>query len=187
MSQDNPTSSPPEPTAGAGRAPRRLAAAPRWLIGAAAISLCLNLAFIGLVAGLHAKGGPPGLDGLDLGAIRRAAGDLEPEARREMRAVFEARRPAIRAAARAAGRARAALADAIAATPYDAARVSAALAEMREARLTAADQAIGGFEEALARLDDDARAVLAERLARRRGHDRDGEGPRGAGRDDARP
>jgi uncharacterized membrane protein len=135
----------------------------RWLLAALVVSLAVNLAVGGVVLG-HVLRGPPGWRPGDPegGPAHRLMRLLPPEARDTMRQSFEAAGPDIRARAKALREARDRVRDAIAAEPFDRARLDAALSDMRvhvDALQTAVQAAIA---DGVSKLPADVRRKVSE-------------------------
>jgi uncharacterized membrane protein len=149
-------------------APRRM----RWLKIALVVSLALNLAVAGLVAGAALKGRPDagGRDGL--WPYSRAL--PEPYRGDLMRALRDSRRDWI-ADREALGSTRAELAAALVAEPFDAAAVTALLARQRDRFTALADRGAALLVEQIARMSPEERRAYAEALERGpRGRERTG-------------
>ncbi len=140
-------------------APRRT----RWLKITLVVSLALNLAVAGLVAGAALKGRPD-TDARDgLWPYSRAL----PEPYRDdlMRALRESRRDWI-ADREALGSTRAELAAALVAEPFDAAAVTALLARQRDRFNALADRGAALLVEQIGRMSPEERLAYAEALER---------------------
>lgn len=140
----------------------------RWLKLALVLSLAANLLVVGLVAGvglsrLHHRPHPhpPGGELIDYGPYARA---LSPEGRERLRAAFRAKRPEFRVNREALRAGFRELLAALRATPYDPARVAAAL-RAQQGRVEAQTALVRGLLlEHLAGLSDAERAAFADRL-----------------------
>lgn len=150
------TDADPRPTPAAAP-PRR-----RWLGYALAASLAVNLAVLGLVAGLAFKG-PPGRPGPEMGLWRYAAA-LPPPYRRDLQKELREGRQDWRAERARLGNQRAALAAALTAEPYDKTRVAAILTSEREMLEGLALRGSGLLLDLIDRMDAGARADYAARL-----------------------
>lgn len=145
---------------------RNLRTAPRWVKWALGVSLCINLIIIGVVVGAaarHYRGG-----GHDLGAMtmRHALRGMSEERRDQAKAAIVANDPAMKAARRANGLARAALAEIIAAQPFDAAKAEAAFAEMLAAQQVRRGLLHENFVAILSTMSDEERANAAKHLTK---------------------
>jgi uncharacterized membrane protein len=144
---------------------------------ALAVSLALNVLVIAAFAGGWAR------RHFDDDAGRASAGHMmrgEARDRGEAGAVRSEHRPAIEAARGAVGRARAQVAAAVTAQPFDPGALTAALQGLRAAEAALAETRHAMFEALVAQASAERRAAFAERLLRaddrRRGHaGRDGD------------
>ena len=120
-----------------------------WLVGAAILSLCLNLFLIGMMAGgrMHGFGphGPGGSMGGFMGGfgpgMMAGMDGVPPEVRDLVKRKFEAQKPKFEAGRDAIKAAKDKLAAAAAADPYDPAAFDAAFQEMQQAMQGMADAA----------------------------------------------
>jgi uncharacterized membrane protein len=148
-----------------------------WLKAALIASLAVNLLFIGAgVARFLVKEPSDRMTGLSQVQLipRKFFGELDGERKAELLGVFRDMRPAFREGRRAMREDIVALADALEAEPYDAARVKAAVDGFtaRSERLVAS-----GGEAALtliAKLTADERKVLAKHIRQRAERGREG-------------
>ncbi|WP_439137936.1 periplasmic heavy metal sensor [Roseicyclus sp.] len=139
----------------------------RGLKIALALSLAVNLAVVGLIAGAAIGFGPngdrddPRLRALGLGPFAMALS-------REDRAGFATRidRAALRAERRALGEGLSALGQALRAEPFDRAAAGAALARMRDATETLQSISHDALLDQIAQMPATERAALADRFAR---------------------
>jgi uncharacterized membrane protein len=171
-----------------GRAER--AGAPRWMKGLLAVSLALNLAVVGLVAGVVLRDGPDGrsrmVRDLGFGPFTEA---LAPEDRAALRRAFVSEGGDLRAERDRIREETAGVVAALRADPFDAdrfARLLAAQAERRQARLDLGQRLLVAQIAAMAPA---ARAALADRLEApggEAGHGA-GHGREGHGRGEDRP
>jgi uncharacterized membrane protein len=154
-----------------------------------AVSLALNLAVAGLVAGAALRNAglipgfaPPAARDPGLGPFAPA---LSPEDRMALRRAFAAERAGVISGLRADRADRAALLAALRAEPYDPAAVAALTARMAERQRDRAGIGQRLVEERLAAMTPEARRAFADRLeaahARSWREQREGEG-RGEGR-----
>jgi len=150
----------PTPEPSSAKMPRR------WLAPALLASLALNLFLIALMA-VPLLMGPPGLDRHGppgMMGMYHSFKDLPRGDREAIREAMRGKFPAIRPHMRDMGAARAALADALAAEPYDEAAVRAAFDTMDEAmrEMTAVtrDAMLAGF----AKLSPEQRQRMAEAM-----------------------
>ena len=184
-----------EPTGGPGAGAERAAAAVapprrgrRWVRWALAASICVNLLLIGAAAGAFMRhGGPPRATmpaGFDRVTLWRAFRDLSDDDRDETRDAIRERHGEMRSMAGALTRARAGIASALEARPFDPDALAAALVAAREAERRSGDLADRIFVDVARRLADHSREELAEALREDRGkprwrrdgdHDRDGD------------
>lgn len=135
------------------RAPAR-----RWLKIALAVSVVLNLLFIGLAAGRVFGPGPFGR----AWHFERAAEALPPAEAEEFRATMRRHRSEMAEDFKAARRAREEVREALRAEPFDRARLERVLAEVRQ-RSDAAQQSVhAALVEAASRMSHEGR----ERLSR---------------------
>jgi uncharacterized membrane protein len=140
----------------------------RWLKIALVVSLALNLAVAGLVAGAALKGRPdPGRDGL--WPYSRAL--PEPYRGDLMRALRASRRDWI-ADREALGSTRAELAAALVAEPFDADAVADLLARQRDRFTALADRGAALLVAQIARMSPEERRAYAAELERPRGRER---------------
>jgi uncharacterized membrane protein len=139
-------------------------------------SLALNLFAIGAVGAAAIGGGgwigdlvglrqPSRLTGMPSPRQLRAV--LDDADRAILAAALDARRPAFRENLRAMFDARETVAQAIAAEPFDRARVETAFAVLREREAAVATAAQGTILDLVARLDADGRAKVAGLMKRR--------------------
>jgi hypothetical protein len=141
----------------------------KWLIGAAIVSLCLNLFLVGLMAGgrMHGWGphGPDGPGGGFMGGMMRGFGPgmmpgldgVPPEVRDLVKQKFEAQKPKFEAGRDAVKAAREKLASAASADPYDPAAFDAAFQEMQQAMLDMAATAHATIGEILPQVPAETR------------------------------
>ena len=155
---------PPGPPA----APRRR----RWVAWALAASVCVNLLLIGAAGGAFLRhGGPPpgempsGFDRVTLWRMVRA---LPEAARDDARDRIRDRRAEMRDLAQERDDARARIAVAMEAQPFDAAALGAALSEARAAERRSRDLADSLLVEVASGLTSETRAEIAEALRERR-------------------
>jgi uncharacterized membrane protein len=147
-------------------APRRSRA--RWvLIG----SLCLNLLLLGGMGGAvlrHGGDHPPPPAGLDPVSLMRAMHSLPDDRRDEARAILRDHRPKFEAQRPARHAARKAIAERLAAEPFDGAALATALDAARVA--DAAGRAVidDAFVEFAAQLSPESRQKLATEILERR-------------------
>lgn len=135
----------------------------RWLGYALAASLAVNLAVLGLIAGLALKGPPDHPRGPEMGLWRYGAALPAPYRDDLMRALRDNRRTWGAERQRLSGQ-RAALAAALTAEPYDKARVTAILASERALLDALAGRGTGLLLAQIDRMDGAARAAYAARL-----------------------
>lgn len=142
------------------------------------ISLAVNLFFIGAIAVSAITG--HGLGMLGFGPThgprpwgmpnpRQLRGVLNDEGQQVLSTMLETRRDAFHANLDAMFAARQAVADALAAKPYDAAKVETAMAALREREAVMAASAQGMILELSAKLDDEQRGKVAELLKPKEG------------------
>ncbi|SFI36797.1 periplasmic heavy metal sensor [Albimonas pacifica] len=144
----------------------------RWVAWALAVSVCVNLLLLGAAGGAFLRhGGPPegempsGFDRVTLWRMVRA---LPEAAREDARTRIHDRRGEMRELARARDAARARIAVAMEAQPFDAAALAAALSEARAAERRSRDVADGLLVEVASGLTAETRAEIAEALRERR-------------------
>ncbi|MDF2234939.1 periplasmic heavy metal sensor [Albimonas sp. CAU 1670] len=144
----------------------------RWVIWALAASVCVNLLLIGAAGGAFLRhGGPPpgempsGFDRVTLWRMFRA---LPPEARDDARDLIGERRDEMIDLARSRDAARARIAVAMEAAPFDPAALAAALNEARAAERRSRDLADALLLEVASDLSPATRAEIAEALRERR-------------------
>jgi uncharacterized membrane protein len=133
-----------------------------FAVGAVGAAAIVGDGWMGELAGVRQ---PPRLTGMPNPRQLRAVLDDADQA--ILSATLEARRPAFRENLRAMFAAREAVAQAIAAEPFDHARVEAAFAALREREAVVAAAAQGTILDLVARLDGDGRAKVAELMKRR--------------------
>lgn len=144
----------------------------RWLGPAFLVSLAFNLFLVSLIAVPFIKGppgggfGPPRGEGPMLlqGAFRELPDEDRQEIRRAMREKFREIKPHFREMHQA----REALADAIAAEPYDENAVRAAFDEMAKAMAVMSDMGRDAMLESFARLSPEQRQRVAEAMRKDR-------------------
>ncbi len=140
----------------------------RWLGPALVVSLGINLAVLGLVAGLALKGPPPAGPRGEIGLWRYGAALPEPFRRdlgRELRATrgdWAKPRDGLRAQS-------AALAAALTAEPYDPAAVAGVLQSERELLAALTRRGADLLLAQIAQMSPEQRAAYAEALTRRGG------------------
>lgn len=134
----------------------------RWTLYALIASLAVNLAVLGLVAGLALKG-PPGRPGPEMGLWRYAGALPEPYRGDLMRQLRESRDAWRMERDRLSGQ-RQILASALTAQPYDRATVESALALERSMLDGLAVQGAQVLLDQIDRMDAQARADYAARL-----------------------
>ncbi|TYO91662.1 periplasmic heavy metal sensor [Oceanicella actignis] len=169
MAQDKHDLDPTEAPRGEAPAPpaRRWGPA-RWALAA---SLCLNLLFIGAAAGLalrlhghpHDQAAPAGFDRFTLRRVMRM---MPEDERARAHELMRAHRDELRAARDRRDAARAQLARALAAEPFSADALRAALRAAREAERSMRDVADDAFVAFAATLSPEARRRIAEELRR---------------------
>lgn len=148
-----------------GRAPAR-----RWLKIALAVSVVLNLLFIGLAAGRIFGPGPFGR----AWHLDRAAEALPPAEADEFRAIMRRHRSEMAEQFKAARRAREQVREVLRAEPFDRARLERELAEVRQ-RSDAMQRSLhAALVEAASRMSPEGR----ERLSRWERHMRSSRAPR---------
>jgi uncharacterized membrane protein len=141
------------------------------------ISLAVNLFFIGAVAVSAVTGhgfgigfgAPHGPRPWGMPNPRQLRGVLNDEGQQVLSTMLETRRDAFHANLDAMFAARQAVADALAAKPYDAAKVETAMAALREREAVMAASAQGMILELSAKLDDEQRGKVAELLKPKEG------------------
>ena len=159
MSNANPAPAPPA------RAPAR-----RWLKIALAVSVAINLLFIGLAAGRVFGPGPFGR----MGAFERAAEALPPAEADQFRQIMRQHRSRMADEFKAMRQAREDVRAALRAEPFDRTRLERALAEVRQ-RSEATQQSLhAALVEGAARMSPEGR----ERLSRWERHMRPSRAPR---------
>lgn len=130
----------------------------KWLVGAAIVSMCLNLFLLaGMVAGrMHGPwGGPEGKGGMVMATVPH---ELRPVIREKLKArgpAFKQEREKMRAL-------NVHVADAMAADPFDKARLDAALAELEQSAGQLLHHAQEGLAEIAAELTPEQRKQWAE-------------------------
>lgn len=139
----------------------------RWLLLA---SLGLNLAFVGLVAGAVLRGPPEALAGGP--ALWSYARALPEPFRDDLRAAMHASRQDWSGPRDRLRHQRAALAEALVAEPFDAARVADVLGQELALSSDLADRGTEMLLAQIARMTPDERAAYAAALRRERRHDR---------------
>jgi uncharacterized membrane protein len=133
----------------------------RWLSWALVASLGLNLALVGLLAGVALHGGPRRLTPPGLWHYARAL----PEAHREaLGRELRARRAQWIGAREALRQNRRAMAAALTAQPFDPAAVAALLAEERRLTATLSEQGAEPLVAEIARMTPEERAAYAAAL-----------------------
>ncbi|WP_339949642.1 periplasmic heavy metal sensor [uncultured Albimonas sp.] len=144
----------------------------RWVFWALAVSVCVNLLLMGAAGGAFLRhGGPPagempaGFDRVTLWRMFRA---LPEEARDDARERIDERRAEMRDLARSRDAARARIAVAMEAQPFEAAALSSALDEARAAERRSRDVADALLVDVASGLSLDTRAEIAEALRERR-------------------
>ena len=141
---------------------------PRWAKWLLSLSLAVNFVLIGLAIGAaikfhkygHSHGGIA-----TIGQIMRA---LPDDDKSEARAMLRAARPDFKALRADRKAAKLAVADAIAATPYDEASVREAFAVLRQKDQIAKTSAHDVIVEVLGVLSPEERAAVVERFSKRR-------------------
>jgi len=137
------------------------------------ISLAVNLFFIGAVAvsaiaghgfGMMGFGGPHGPRLTGMPNPRQLREVLNDQGQQILSTMLDGRRDAFYANLDAMFEARQAVADALAAKPYDAAKVEAAMAVLRDREVVMATGAQSMILQLASRLDDEQRARVAELL-----------------------
>lgn len=140
---------------------------PRWIKIVLAVSLAMNLAIAGVVAGAvlgrGERGDVPALRSLGLGPVALA---LPRDTRAGLRDRLADEAPALREDRAELGRGLRDLRAALMADPFDRARAEAALARSRLAATGLQERGHAALLDALERLPPDARAEVADRLAR---------------------
>ena len=144
----------------------------RWVVWALAASVCLNLLLIGAAGGAFLRHGgsprgemPSGFDRVTLWRMYRA---LPEEARDDARERIDQRRGAMRGLARDRDEARARIAVAMEAQPFDAAALSSAMQAARAAERRSRDVADALLVEVASGLSVQTRAEIAAALRERR-------------------
>ena len=144
----------------------------RWVVWALAVSVCLNLLLFGAAGGAFLRHGgplasemPSGFDRVTLWRMFRA---LPEEAREEARERIRDRRPEMRELAQARDAARARIAVAMEAQPFQAPALAAALQEARAAERRSRDVADALLVEVASGLTVESRAEIAAALRERR-------------------
>ena len=149
----------------------------KWLIGGLVLSLVVNLALAGFVAGRLTRDFAP-LPGLDpMVGVGRLVRFLDDDRRREVAADFRSKRREFRKTARAIRAAQREVSAAVAREPFDEAALRAALADFRERLEGAHADSHEMFVTMAARLTPEERRHLARAVARpghHRGGHRDG-------------
>ena len=137
------------------------------------ISLAVNLFFIGALAvgaitghgfGMMGFGGPHGSRLTGMPPPRQLRAVLDEQGQQILATMLDARRDAFHANLDAMFNARQGVADALAAKPYDPAKVEAAMAVLRERETVMATGAQNMILELAEKLDDGQRAKVAELL-----------------------
>ncbi|GAB5445260.1 periplasmic heavy metal sensor [Gymnodinialimonas sp.] len=150
-----------------GKAPRK----GRWLKLVLAVSLALNLAVVGLIAGAVMSGGGPrdaggaplALRALGLGPFERA---LSREDRAELRERLEGAGVELREERRAIGRSLRAVEEALRAEPFDRAAVDAAFARSRGLVVSLQETGHGALLDQIESMSAAEREALADGIAR---------------------
>jgi len=132
----------------------------RWLMPVLVVSLIVNVAFIGLFAGHYifrpGRGHP-----VDF-AMHRLIHGMPKEARDPVRAEMETRRPQVAAKIAELRKARQDVRAALAADPFDRARLDAAFAEVQTSSAAVQAELHSAVADAVAKLPPDARQRLAD-------------------------
>lgn len=129
-------------------------------------SLALNLILLGLMAGAAMHAREQGVRAFGPSIIRALPEDARREVRREMRAAFD--RDSRREARRENRRALSA-----SLSPLDQERAATLLRVERDGNAAVLEELHSAFLKAVARMSDEERAELAQRLNRRNGGERD--------------
>jgi len=130
----------------------------KWLLGGAIVSLCLNLFLVGgMIAGrMHGPmGGPEGRGGMIMATV---PSDLKPIIREKLKArgpEFKAERDNIR-------KIKVQVADALAAEPFDPAKLEAVLADLEKSAGTILHLSQQGLSEIAVELTPEQRQKWAE-------------------------
>ncbi|WP_395016641.1 periplasmic heavy metal sensor [Dongia sp.] len=153
----------------------------KWLIGVAAVSLCVNLFGVGLIAGHRIYGpgffGPGGPDGPRRGMEAMIAGvpeDLRPMIKEK----FEAAKPQFQAQRKEIKAARDKLAAAAEADPFDPAAFDQAFGDFQQAMSGMGSIAHQTIREILPQIPAEQRKQLVEKWSKRWGS-KSGDGPDG--------
>lgn len=148
----------------------------RWPRVVLAVSLVLNILFIGLVAGRLLAGGvfgPAPFGGPPMRELPELAQALPDDERDMAWAAFRERAPELRTAFMAIGAARDGVMDALAAEPFDPDAMDAALAALRERTEEAQAVVHGALAEISRNLSPEGRHAVVEAargMGRRMGH-----------------
>lgn len=130
----------------------------KWLLGGAIASLCLNLFLVGgMIAGrMHGPmGGPEGKGGMIMATV-------PPELKDIIREKLKARGPEFQAARNDIRLIKVQVADALAAEPFDAAKLDAALAELEKSAGTILHLSQQGLSKIATELTPEQRHQWAE-------------------------
>ncbi len=136
----------------------------KWLLAILVLSLALNLALVGFLIGRSSAGfagGDP-----TRGFPRWAMLDMSPERRAELRPAMSSQRASMRRQLRGMRKHHDALRAAVAANPFEAAALDAALADMRTAHAQVESLNHAAFREFVSQLSAAERQQLAEQLNR---------------------
>lgn len=135
----------------------------RWISLALAVSIALNLAFVGMMVGRHfggmcAMGPPPG----EQRAIDRLAKDMSADGGEKLRAVLMPRSGQLQQQRADERRTRDDVRTAMSANPFDRARLESAMAAHRASTAALQQTIQSGLADAASQLSPEDRAKLAE-------------------------
>ncbi len=138
----------------------------RWLIGGLVVSLVVNLALAGFIAGRMTRDFAP-MPGLDpLVGMGRLVRFLDEDRRREVAGDFWSKRREFRQGARAIREAQREVAAAVTANPFDEAALRKALADFRDQLGSSHAESHEMFITIAARLTEEERQQLARAVTR---------------------
>ncbi len=154
----------------------------KWLIGVAAVSLCVNLFGIGLIAGHRIYGpglfGPGGPDGPRRGGMEAMIAGVPEDLRPMVKQRFEAAKPQFQAQREQIKAARDKLAAAAEADPFDPAAFDQAFGDFQQAMSGMGSIAHQTIREILPQIPAEQRKKLVEKWSKRWGP-KGGDGPDG--------
>lgn len=157
----------------------------KWLIGVAAVSLCVNLFGVGLIAGHRIYGpgffgpGGPGGPGGPRGGMEAMIAGVPEELRPMIKEKFEAAKPQFQAQRQQIRAAREKLAAAAEADPFDPAAFDQAFADFQQAMSGMGSIAHQTIREVLPQIPAEQRKKLVEKWSKRWGPKGGGDGPDG--------